>query len=147
MARNYRMMPSSKVGTFHLGDERAWAHHAKHTMSFWKDVDPQELEHLVFCHLATGVPEDAHTLQNVINCGKLFQPRITKEGLVPNFVRLGYENVFFESTLLKNNPGFLEYSPKGFPLSNDPAARRSTHSMRQRWVDSYARQYEKLIAS
>eukprot|EP00584_Thalassiosira_punctigera_P010270 CAMPEP_0172546046 /NCGR_PEP_ID=MMETSP1067-20121228/15871_1 /TAXON_ID=265564 ORGANISM="Thalassiosira punctigera, Strain Tpunct2005C2" /NCGR_SAMPLE_ID=MMETSP1067 /ASSEMBLY_ACC=CAM_ASM_000444 /LENGTH=730 /DNA_ID=CAMNT_0013332911 /DNA_START=31 /DNA_END=2223 /DNA_ORIENTATION=+ len=135
MATNYKNIKSTKFGTFHLGDERSWEpddrHNPKGDMSFWKDFDRRELELLMYCPLADFPPQDLHTLQNVINCGKIFRPRPNGAGdaVVPAFVRPGHEDVFLE-----NHAKYLNYSPEGLPQTR---MEKLTPERRRGWINMW----------
>jgi len=61
-------------------------------------------------------------VQNVINCGKLFAPRKSEGGVVPTFVRPGYEDAFFN---INNN----------IMLINDHGLQRNFETMKDAWDD------------
>jgi len=144
VAINYHNFQSNKLGTFHLGDERPWQQESVITnsteseittstdMSFWKDFDPEELKYLVYCPVVIHPPRGVHTLQNVINCGKLFVPRNSDDGVVPAFVQPGYEDVYMKT----NSASDVLISKDGFPEATY-IWQGSTSKMRRAWIASW----------
>ena len=79
-ARGYFAVKSNKRGTFHIGDARKWSHiNANMNISAWNNLYEKESKNVMGCptfkfkgHLRLA-RKDIHSLQQMINCGKLFQ--------------------------------------------------------------------------
>ena len=105
---------SHGLGTFHIGDERDWeGENSPSVVEEWATTHPgreRELAYLAFCPYLVQAYSSPGNLQNHIECGKNFRPRRREASgdgrLVPNFVRPGYERLFWE------NHGKLKYATR-----------------------------------
>ena len=107
---------SSKLGTFHIGKSGAWNVHPNEeeedaVVASWEEANPgqeDQLKMVELCYQAQYRKTSLYSLQNHINCGKVFAPRRNdaveseeeiEEGrsLVPAFVPAGYEELYLKT--------------------------------------------------
>lgn len=127
MAKNYANIKSNRNGTFHVGNDRSWQAVTRtktsDKSSFWKDkVD--ELHYLPWCPISNHPPPNEYILQNNINCGKWFRPKLRwnrwSQNGIPSFVRPEFEHVY-----IQNVGPILNFTKGGMPLiEGQPTPRR-----------------------
>ena len=134
------VVPSHPRGLFRVGDERFGNKGSirPEIVELWARRNPgkeEELKDVLFCPYSRDWSGDLYRLQNIVNCGKLFRPRLDGEGrMVPYFVRPGYEDLYKE-----NNRGIWTYSKAGMPYHNgecllQDTQREARHAAIWEWV-------------
>ena len=130
MGTNYTNIKSNTGGTFHLGNNEDWRPRGKpkaEDMIFWNEFGT-ELEYLLWCPIMIGPPQEGHSLQELINCGKWFKPT-EQSNPIPAFVQPGYEHVYLE-----NFAKYLSFGKDGLPtLLGKP-----TPEVKMGWIQQYA---------
>mmetsp|Transcript_15516 Transcript_15516/g.32800 ORF Transcript_15516/g.32800 Transcript_15516/m.32800 type:complete len:888 (-) Transcript_15516:41-2704(-) len=107
------IIKSQKQGTYHIGDMRKWNDlNTKIPLSTWKLFSRDELEVMMHCPILIQLPRDVYTLQNYINCGKLFQPIDENVNVVPPLVEPGFENIYIRNW--EGQRGLAEIQKKYF---------------------------------
>ena len=137
MGTNYEELISHTGGTFHFGNANDWLPKGNlsspklETMAFWKEFG-SELQYLLWCPIMKYPPQDGHSLQELINCGKWFQPT-EQSNPIPAFVQPGYEQVYLEKFAK-----YLSFTENGFPRVFDKS--KPTPEQKMTWIRQYAPQ-------
>ena len=127
------MSHGTKGGTYHFGDNRSWRNRQignnksprKELLRFMNDFSGESLAFLPWCPIV-GPPGNKGTLQNAIECGKLFLHK-SKESSIPRIVASPeMESAWSNNAKLTYLPMGMQQSPVG-PSYED----------KMRWLRTY----------